>query len=149
MLILAACLLFSPLLSLAQQNKLVVAPPEPLTVKRGTFATQSLKVAILSSFHVNSDKPLEENLVPFTLTWSGGPLEAEGVTYPKPEEIKVAGSATRVFTGNITLQTRFKAPSNAPAGSAVITGKIHYQACNNQMCFRPATVEVRLPVEIN
>ncbi len=46
------------------------------------------------------------------------------------------------------LRTEFKAPANAQAGTAMMTGKLHYQACNNQMCFRPSSIDVRLPVVI-
>ena len=29
-----------------------------------------------------------------------------------------------------------------------MTGKLRYQACNNEMCFRPSSVEVKLPVVV-
>jgi hypothetical protein len=53
-----------------------------------------------------------------------------------------------VFTGAIDLKTTFAAPSTAAAGSTAMTGKLHYQACNNRMCFRPTTVDVKVPVSI-
>jgi DsbC/DsbD-like thiol-disulfide interchange protein len=99
-------------------------------------------------FHVNSDRLKDEFVIPLKLTWAGGPLEAKSLSYPKPEEIQVGGQSLTVFTGNFTIQTEFQAAEHAQAGTASMTGKLHYQACNNQMCFRPATVEVRVPVVI-
>lgn len=97
---------------------------------------------------MNSDKPKDEYLIPLKLTWTGGPLETESISYPKSEEIKVGNQSLVVFTGTFEIQTHFKVPESAAAGSAAITGKLRYQACNNEMCFRPASAEVKLPVSI-
>jgi hypothetical protein len=102
----------------------------------------------LAGFHVNSDKPKDEFLIPLKLTWNAGPLEAKSVSYPKAEEIKVGSQMLVVFTGALPIQTEFKVPANAPAGAATMTGKLRYQACNSEMCFRPSTLDVRVPVNI-
>ncbi len=142
------CALCLPLLLLAQQNKLVVSPAEQISVKRGEVTTATIKVATLPGFHVNSDKPKDEFLIPLSLTWTSGPLETKSVIYPKPEELKVGNDMLSVFTGTFTIQTQFKAPEAVATGTAAMIGKLHYQACNNQMCFRPSTIEVRLPVVV-
>lgn len=140
--------LLLPLSSSAQQNKLIVHPPDPITVKRGSSVTQTLDVAVLPGMHVNSDKPKDEFLIPLKLTWTGGPLEQQSVTYPKPEDVTVGNQVVSVFTGKFQLATKFQVASGAAPGSAVMTGKLRYQACNNQMCFRPSSIEVHLPVSI-
>lgn len=121
---------------------------DPISVKRGGTVTQTLKPAVMAGFHVNSDKPKDEFLIPLKLTWNPGPLEAKSITYPKPEEIKVGSQMLVVFTGTFPIQTEFKAAPNAPVGSAVMTGRLRYQACNNEMCFRPSTLEIKAPVTI-
>lgn len=110
--------------------------------------TQTVKVAVLPGFHVNSDRPKDEFLIPLKLTWTDGPLEAKSVNYPKPEEIRVGKDMLAVFTGNFEIHTQFKAPEHSTPGSTTVTGKLRYQACNNEMCFRPASLEVRVPVVI-
>jgi thiol:disulfide interchange protein DsbD len=117
-------------------------------VKRGASVTQTLKVVVLPGFHVNTDKPRDEYLIPLKLTWTGGPLQTKVISYPKPEEIKVGAQTLVVFTGSFGIQTDFKAPDNAPPGPASMSGKLRYQACNNEMCFRPATIDVHVPVAI-
>ncbi len=148
MLLFILCVLLLPPSLRAQQNKLVLTPPDQITVKRGGAVTQKLKVSVLPGFHVNSDKPKDEFLIPLKLTWQGGPLQAGAITYPKPEDIKVGNDILAVFTGSFIIETHFRAPESAASGPAVMTGKLRYQACNNQMCFRPASVDVRLPVSI-
>lgn len=132
----------------AQQNKLAVSPPDPVFIKRRGVTTETLKVSVLPGFHVNSDKPKDEFLIPLKLTWTGGALEVKSISYPKPEEVKVGSDVLNVFTGKFEIQTQFKDGGSAPPGNITVTGKLRYQACNNEMCFRPATVEVSVPVNI-
>lgn len=110
--------------------------------------TEALKVVVLSGFHVNSDKPRDEFLIPLKLTWTSGPLAVKSISYPKPEDVKVGSQTLAVFTGTFEIRTEFAASPQAAPGSSVMVGKIRFQACNNIMCFRPATVDVRLPVSI-
>ncbi len=142
------CALLLPVCCWAQQNKLIVNQPDTLTAKRGATVSQTLKVSVLPGLHVNSDKPKDEYLIPLKLTWTGGPLETKSVLYPKSEDIKVGNQDLSVFTGSFGIQTEFKVPENAPAGPATMTGKLRYQACNNEMCFRPSSADVKLPVVI-
>jgi DsbC/DsbD-like thiol-disulfide interchange protein len=144
----AACTLSLPLCLLAQQNKLTVRPSEPITAKRGTTVLETLKIVVQPGFHVNSDKPKDEFVIPLKITWSEGPLEAMSTSYPKPEEIQVGSETLTVFTGTFNIQTEFKSPEHAQAGTATMMGKLRYQACNDQMCLRPATIDVRVPVVI-
>ena len=123
-------------------------PAEQISIKRGGSATANLRVMTLPGFHVNSDKPKGAYLIPLQLSWTSGPLQGQMVKYPKSEEIKVGTETLSVYTGHFILETEFKAPDNIAPGSVVMTGKLHYQACNNQMCFRPSTIDVRLPVVV-
>jgi DsbC/DsbD-like thiol-disulfide interchange protein len=119
-----------------------------VNAKRGSVVDQALTVEVLPGFHVNNDKPKDEFLIPLKLSWTGGPLEVQSVSYPKPEEIKVGTQMLTVFTGSFQIGTKFQVPANAPGGAAMMVGKLRYQACNDEMCFRPSSVEVRLPVTI-
>jgi DsbC/DsbD-like thiol-disulfide interchange protein len=132
----------------AQQNKISIAPADPLTVKRGEPAKQTLKAVILPGFHVNSDKPRDEFLIPLKLTWDSGPLATKTISYPKPGEIELNGSQMVVYTGTIPIETEFLVAKDAAKGATTVTGKLKYQACNSQMCFRPSTLDVHFAVVI-
>ena len=142
----------SPLLSYSQslglRKHLTVETPGQVVVKRGTDATQKLQITVETGYHVNSDKPKDEFLIPLKLTWSGSALEAGAVTYPKSEQVHVGSDTLDVFTGSFTIDTQFKTSAAATPGPALMTAKLTYQACNNIMCFRPSSAEVRLPVVI-
>ncbi len=118
--------------------------------KRGATVETKLAAAVRPGFHVNSDKPQEEYLIPLRLKWEPGPLTAVSVVYPKPEMEKYAFSdkPLSVFTGSFPIVTKFTVDPKAPAGPGTLIGKLRYQACSNDTCFAPKTVEVRLPYEI-
>jgi cytochrome c biogenesis DsbD-like protein len=131
-----------------QQHRLAVLPATQLVGRPGTTVTQQTRISVEPGFHVNSDKPTDEYVIPLKLTWTDGQMHPESVTYPKPESIKVGTETLSVLTGDFVIQTRFSIPRQAQPGSSTLVGKLRYQACNNQMCLRPATAEVRVPVLI-
>lgn len=131
-----------------QQQRLTVNPPKQITIKRGGSAKQTLNVTVQPGSHVNSDKPKDEYLIPLKLEWESGPIVTESISYPRPEQIKVGNDTLSVFTGSFTLSTVFKAVKDAPTGARSLAGKLHYQACNDQMCFRPSSLIVHLPVVV-
>jgi DsbC/DsbD-like thiol-disulfide interchange protein len=134
----------------AQTNVLSVAPPEKLTAKAGTTLTATLKVQLKPGYHCNSNKPSDEYLIPLKLTWSTTPLEVSDVAYPKPQMEKYSFSPDplSVYSGDFEIVTKFKVPASATPGSAIVSGKLHYQACNDRMCLTPKTVEVALPIDV-
>ena len=135
----------------AQGNSVLsVAPPEKLNVKRGASAEVRLKAQLQPGFHVNSNAPADEFLIPLKLTWANQPLQSEQVSYPKPQFEKYAFSPkpVSVFSGNFEIATRFKAPPNANPGLGVMTGKLRFQACNSKECLPPRTIDVRFSVEL-
>jgi DsbC/DsbD-like thiol-disulfide interchange protein len=136
--------------SFAQGNVLSVAPPDRLPAKPGANVQSKLSVQLRSGYHVNSNTPSDEYLIPLRLTWTGGPLETVEVVFPKPQMEKYSFSEKplSVFTGDFELITKFKVAANAPPGPVTITGKLRYQACNDRMCLPPKNVDITLPVDI-
>jgi thiol:disulfide interchange protein DsbD len=121
-----------------------------LTIKRGSSGEVILKAVLRPGFHVNSDKPADEYLIPLKLTWAKEPLQAEQVVYPKPQTEKYEFSATplSVFSGSFEIVTRFKAPTAAAPGAAMMNGKLRYQACNNKECLPPKNLDIAVTVDV-
>lgn len=127
-----------------------VAPVDKLTIRRGSTGEVKIKAQLLEGFHVNSNTPSEEYLIPLKLTWAKEPLQAEQVIYPKPLSEKYSFSATplSVFSGNFEISTRFKAPAEARNGPAIMNGKLRYQACNDHECLPPRTIDIAVTLEV-
>ena len=132
----------------AQSHRLTVEPLKGIELKRGATVVQATSVVVEPGSHVNSNQPRSEFLVPLHLVWESGPLSVVSITYPPGQELQVGPDKLLVLTGSFTVDTKFEALQSATPGSSTLKGKLRYQACNEQMCFRPATTEVVLPVTI-
>lgn len=141
-----------PLLSLAQGSAgvLTVAPVERLKLKRNESASVKVRLQLKEGYHLNSNKPNDDYLIPLRLTWNAAPLQVEEVVFPKPlsEKYSFSEKPLSVYSGEFEIITKFKAPANAPGGPVLGTGKLRYQACNDKMCLPPKTIDVPLTIEI-
>ncbi|MGA2269257.1 MAG: protein-disulfide reductase DsbD domain-containing protein [Bryobacteraceae bacterium] len=119
--------------------------------KRNAAVQAKIAVSVRPGYHVNSNTPTDEYLIPLKLTWtSAGALEGGSVIYPKPsmEKYEFAEKPLSVLTGNFELVVNFKVAANAPAGPGAAVGKLRYQACNDRACFPPKTIEVTVPYQV-
>lgn len=138
-----------PYIAAQSNGHLTVGAPAKISGARNASVQAKIPVAIDAGFHVNSNKPMDEYLIPLSLTWTApGALEAGTVIYPKPVIEKVADKPLAVFTGRFDLIANFKISANAAAGPGVAAGKLRYQACNSTTCFPPKTVEISVPYQI-
>jgi len=149
-------LLLVPFLSCAQStvgttNVLTLIPIDrtPLA-KAGSTLEAKLNFELRTGYHVNSNKPAEEYLIPLRLTWNASPLGAGEVTYPKPlmERYSFSKVPLSVYSGEFSLSTSFAVPASTPPGPVTLTGKLRYQACNDRMCLPPKNLDVKLEVEV-
>ena len=132
-------------------ERLTVGQPQKVAGKRNETVHTKIPISILAGYHVNSNTPSDDYLIPLSLTWSAlGPLEGGQVAYPKPtlEKYEFAEKPLSVFTGNFELAVSFKVAATAAAGPGVAAGKLRYQACSNKACFQPKTVEVTVPYSV-
>ena len=142
-----ACL---PLLAQGSGHLQLGALPK-LAGKRGAAVQAKIPLLVDHGFHVNSNLPSEEYLIPLKLTWkSTGALDGGAISYPKPtfEKYEFSEKPLSVFTGSVELVANFKVKANAPAGPGAAVGQLRYQACNDKACFPPKTVEVTLPYQV-
>jgi DsbC/DsbD-like thiol-disulfide interchange protein len=119
--------------------------------KRGAAVQAKIPMSVKPGFHVNSNTPADEYLIPLKLTWkSTGALEGGQIAYPKPslEKYEFSEKPLSVFTGNFDVVASFKVAANATAGPGVAVGQLRYQACSDRACFPPKTIEVAIPYQV-
>jgi len=134
-------------------ERLTVGQPTKVTGKRGETVHARIPISILPGYHVNSNTPSEDYLIPLALKWTPatlGALEGGEVVYPKAtsEKYSFAEKPLSVYTGNFEMSVTFKVSATAAAGPGVAVGKLTYQACNDRSCFPPKTVEVSVPYAV-
>jgi len=146
----ALLLLWSSWAAFAQINVLTVGEIQPVRVKAGQSVEVKLPLELKAGYHVQSNMPTEDYLIPLKVTWNPGPLTAGAITYPKPKMEKYVFDEMplSVFTEDFVVSTRFTAASTAPPGPLTATGKVSYQACTDKMCLPPRNVEFTVKVTI-
>jgi hypothetical protein len=124
-------------------------PTPPVSIRRGSLGTADLRFRVASGFHVNSNTPTEEYLIPTVLqldaptdiiigrvSYPAGELES----FPFAPDQKLS-----VYSGEFSLSVAMRALSSVLPGSYAVRGQLKYQACDNAACYPPK----RLPVEFN
>ena len=140
-----------PVLAQSTKQYLTVGELPKVAGKRSASVQVKIPVSVQAGFHVNSNTPSDEYLIPLKVTWkSTGALEGGQITYPKPslEKYEFAEKPLSVFTGDFSVVANFKVAANAPAGPGVAVGQLRYQACNDRACFPPRTIEISLPYQV-
>jgi thiol:disulfide interchange protein DsbD len=137
----------------AQENTptVKVQTLRPAHVTASGTARAVLEVNVANGFHINSDKPKAQYLIPTTLKivpTSG--IEIANVRWPTPHDRKFSFSdePLSVFEGTFPVAVSLKA-SRANPGEYTLKGKLHYQACNDQICKPPTTADVAIPVRVS
>lgn len=128
------------------------ATPTQLDLARGGAATVVLLATIQEGWHVNSNKPSEDYLIPTRVELpADAPVDLAGADFP-PGELKSFGFAPEdklsVYEGTVKVSVKLKPKPDAPAGQHKVNLAFHYQACNDQLCLRPAKREVALNVQL-
>ena len=120
-------------------------------IKRGGAAQLAVIVEVDDGYHINSSRPAEKYLIATSLKIERmAGLTTTPVTYPKAklEKFEFSKKPLSVFDGKSVLRVTARAlPSLAP-GSQTLKGKLTVQACNNQQCLRPQTIEVNIPLQV-
>lgn len=133
-------------------GKVVKATPQDAyRVKPGATLQAGVVIDIDSGYHINSNRPLDKFLVgtTFKVEPQAG-LSAGRVVYPKPKMQKFSFSEKpmSVYEGRAILKFAIRALPGASPGTHTIQGKLTIQACNNEQCLRPQTINVEVPIEV-
>jgi thiol:disulfide interchange protein DsbD len=99
---------------------------------------------ILSGWHINSNKPLDDFVIPTKLLLDG--TEPVSADYP-PHTVRTftfsGGQKLAVYEGTIQIPFTAKLQSGD-----TIKGKLHYQACNDTVCLPPRDAEVAIDANV-
>ena len=125
-----------------------IEPSPTLEVKAGEELEVPVSIRVRYGYHINSNRPNDDYLIPTRLTWDDGPLKAVAVKFPEAETVKYNFSEKplSVYSGQIVITTKFDAPQSKPALKE-LTGKLRYQACNDKACLPPKTAAISIPLK--
>ena len=121
-------------------------------VPRGRSFEVAVVADIVRGYHMNSNKPLDEFLIPTTLSAQlpTGFKQLE-VFYPEGQLLKFSFSPSKplsVYSGSATLRVRLEATADAPLGPQTIRLTLRYQACNDTTCLPPVSLPVTAKIQV-
>jgi hypothetical protein len=125
----------------------------PLTVvTRGKGASVDLQFRIGSGFHVNSNTPTQEYLIPTSLKLNAPTDIVVGrITYPRGEDMTfpfAPDEKLSVYSGAFTLGVIVRPLASVLPGKYQFHGKLKYQACDKAACYPPKDLAVEFQVKV-
>jgi thiol:disulfide interchange protein DsbD len=112
----------------------------------GALVHGVVTATILSGWHINSNKPLDDFVIPSALSFDTATADLVSADYP-PHTVRSftfsGAQKLAVYEGTIRIPFTAKLKS----GNS-LNGKLHYQACNDTVCLPPRDAEVTIDVNV-
>ncbi|HEV2719779.1 MAG TPA: cytochrome c biogenesis protein CcdA [Thermoanaerobaculia bacterium] len=116
-----------------------------VTQRSGDDVRGTITAEIAKTWHINSVKPLDEFVIPTTLTLEGADLVR--ADFP-PHELKdftfSDGKKLAVYEGTIAIPFQAKLKN----GVTSIKATLRYQSCNDSVCLPPKTVSADISTNV-
>ncbi len=122
------------------------------TVAPGKPAEVDLTFRVKDGFHVNSNKPNSELLIPTTLKLQPPTdLSTAAIMFPPGKDISFPfdpSEKLNVYSDAFTVKAKLLAARTALTGNFTVHGELRYQACSDNACYPPKTVPFQFDVHV-
>jgi hypothetical protein len=132
-----------------------VVVPRAYVSHRPVPPGQEFELAVVAEiqkgFHINANKPREENLIATSLTADvPAGLKFLRADYPPGRLMKFEFSRTPldVYEGAVTIRLKLRVDAAAKAGLMRIPLILRYQACNDVACLPPVKLPLAVDVQV-
>jgi Disulphide bond corrector protein DsbC len=129
----------------------LVAAPLP-TITRGGPGNVELRFHISKGYHVNSNKPSEEFMIPTALHMGATTDIVIGkITYPEGQLAAFEFAPDQklsVYSGTFAVNVEVRPLHTVVPGKYAMRGALKYQACDNRACYPPKQVPVQFEVRV-
>lgn len=129
-----------------------MAPAPVATVVQGKPTTVPLLFHVANGYHINSNQPKSEFLIPTVLKVEATTDIVIGKTsYPDGQDMSFAfdpDEKLNVYTGDFKVDVLVRPLHSAQTGKYVIRGTLKYQACDHAACYPPKQLPVSFDVKI-
>lgn len=120
-------------------------------VKQGGSFQIAIVLEIDRAYHINSNRPSEAFLIGTSLKLETLPgLTTALVRYPRPvvKKFAFAKKPLSVYEGRVIIVASARASPQMAVGKQTLNGKLRVQACSDEVCLQPKTVDVQIPLEV-
>ncbi len=127
----------------------VSAPP--VEIPAGGSAEAIVSLSIESGFHVNANPPTFPYLKATQLEIApAAGLTVKTVSYPKALQRRFvfAEKPLAVYEGDTELKVSLMVDGSAAKGDRSLPAKLRIQACDEEVCYPPGTLDLTIPIRI-
>jgi hypothetical protein len=139
------------LLAPVKRELVQIDTPANVEARPGQTFEVEIKFFVADGYHINSNKPTEEYMIPTRIEWQPSPLKHVSDAFPPADMVAFKfsnGKKLSVYEGGRSIKAKFTVPASGVSGKVDVDGIFKYQACDHQACYPPAKVEIRIPVRI-
>jgi len=129
-----------------------LAPVATVSAPQSAQTIVPLNFRVASGFHINSNTPKSEFLIPTALKMDVPTDIVLGkIDYPEGKDLSFPFSPDEklnVYSGDFTVNLTVHPLSSVIPGKYVMRGVLRFQACDNAQCFPPKTLPVSFEVKV-
>jgi hypothetical protein len=126
--------------------------PAVVGIPPGGKVTADLAFQVKPGFHINSNKPGSDLLLPTVVKLSPpANIAVGGLEYPPGREQSFPFSPDEklsVYSGDFTVTALLSAAKNTPLGRFRVHGFLTYQACDDRACYPPTKLPISFEVDV-
>jgi len=111
----------------------------------------ALEVTVEEGWHINSNKPYDDYLIPTQLILTeNSNFKLKKVAYPKPQDYKFDFSETplSVLEGKSLIGALIEVDEKTEPGTYSLIVELEYQACNDMSCLAPTSIVDTIEVAV-
>ena len=145
---------FSSAQTAGKAPTLTVAPIELVTVVRTKLTPVTLNFRVPKGYHVNSNTPKSDFLIPTALKMDLGSatdIALGKIDYPAGEDMSFPFSPDEklnVYTGDFAITLNIHPLKSVVPAKYAMHGQLRYQACDNAACYPPKNLPVNFMIKV-
>lgn len=125
--------------------------PLPVEISAGGSSEAVVQLVIENGYHVNGNPPTYPYLKATELVIApASGISAGAVKYPPAlsRKFPFAEEPLAVYEGETEIKAALKADKAAGKGQQSLSAILRIQACDDQVCYPPGTIDLTIPVTI-
>ncbi len=119
--------------------------------QQGRVLQAAVVLDIPDGYHVNANRLTNKFMIPTELKVDAPKgWRVSAVSYPRAIVRKLGFSKepVQLYEGRAVLRFTITVPANYQQGDTELRARVHYQSCNNEVCFPPTDREVKLQIAV-
>ncbi len=114
----------------------------PKVISIGKPFDADVALQIKNGWHINSNKPLDDNLSPTVVSIKSNPgIQVKKIIYPEPliTKLQFSQSQMALYEDEAIVKIQFIIKKKFKKRNLKLEGEVRYQPCNDQTCLFPTS----------